>query len=148
VKRYGLLCGGDLGTLRPLLARRKVPVAPGGVLGWLHHDDAVTATVAALERGRPGQAYNLVHDQPATWAEVLTAIADAVDAAPPRHIPAWMFRLVAPYIASFAIDSTLRVSNQKAKEELDWTPQYPTYHDGVAAIRAVNTARAVYSGSR
>ena len=60
--RYGLLYGGDAAQMRALLARRGLPVARGGVLGWIHHEDAAAATVAALERGRPGQAYNVVDD--------------------------------------------------------------------------------------
>ena len=33
--------------LRALLAERRIPVSPGGLLGWVHNTDAVTATVAA-----------------------------------------------------------------------------------------------------
>jgi nucleoside-diphosphate-sugar epimerase len=68
--RYGLLYGGDAPQMRTLLNKRRLPVAPGGLLGWIYHDDAAAATVAALEDGRPGQAYNLVDDLPATWLEV------------------------------------------------------------------------------
>ena len=34
--RYGLLYGGDASEMRAQLASRRVPVTPGGVLGWLH----------------------------------------------------------------------------------------------------------------
>jgi nucleoside-diphosphate-sugar epimerase len=76
--RYGLLYGADADRLRPVLATRRLPVADGGVLGWVHHEDAAAATVAALERGRAGQAYNVVADRPASWREVFTAMATAV----------------------------------------------------------------------
>ncbi len=134
--RYGLLYGGDIATVKPLLTRRRIPVSSGGVLGWVHHDDAAEATVGALEHGQAGQAYNIVDDEPATWSDMFTALAEAVGAPEPRHIPAWMMRMAAPYVASFAVDSTLRVSNGRAKEELDWTPRYRTFRDGAAAIRA------------
>ena len=55
----------------------------GGLLGWVHHDDAAAATVAALEHGRAGQAYNIVDDQPATWEDVFTTMAAALGAPPP-----------------------------------------------------------------
>ena len=132
--RYGLLYGGDAERLHALLARRALPVAGGGVLGWIHHTDAAAATVAALEHGRPGQAYNLVDDLPATWQEVYTAMAKAFGTPPPRRVPRWLFRLVAPYVASFAIDTSMRVANAKAKAELGWQPRFPTYHDGVRAM--------------
>jgi nucleoside-diphosphate-sugar epimerase len=116
-----------------LLARRGLPVARGGVLGWIHHEDAAAATVAALERGRPGQAYSLVDDLPVTWEEVYTAMAEAFGAPPPRRLPRWLFRLAASYVASFAFDTSMRVSNAKAMAELGWRPAYRTYRDGIGA---------------
>ena len=131
--RYGLLYGGDAARMHALLARRGLPVAKGGVLGWVHHEDAAAATVAALERGRPGQAYNVVDDLPATWEEVYTAMAEAFGTPPPRQVPRWLFRLAAPYVAAFGIDTSMRVSNAKAKAELGWRPTFPTYRDGIRA---------------
>ena len=132
--RYGLLYGGDAARTRALLDRRRLPVAHGGVLGWIHHEDAAAATVAALEQGRPGQAYNLVDDRPATWWEVFTTMAKAFGSPPPRRVPPWLFRLAAPYVASFAIDTSMRVANAKAKADLGWQPAFPTYRDGIAAM--------------
>jgi nucleoside-diphosphate-sugar epimerase len=132
--RYGLFYGGDLEDKRAILAKRGLPVATGGELAWVHHEDAAAATVAAVEHGRPGEAYNVVDDRPATWREVFTAMAKAVGAPPPRTVPRWLFRMTAPYVASFAVDTSMRVSNAKAKAELDWHPRYPTYRDGVAAM--------------
>jgi nucleoside-diphosphate-sugar epimerase len=131
--RYGLLYGGDAERLRPQLTRRRLPVCKGGVLGWVHHEDAAAATVAALEHGRAGQAYNVVDDLPASWQEVFTAMAAAFGAPPPRRVPRWLLRLAAPYVASFAADTSMRVSNVKAKRELGWRPAYPTYRDGTRA---------------
>ena len=140
--RYGLLYGGDGAQMRATLAKRGVPVAPGGLLGWVHHLDAATATVAALERGRPGQAYNIVDDQPASWQEVFTAMAESFHVSPPRRVPRWLMRLIAPYVASFAIDTSMRVSNAKAKSELGWQPRFKTYRDGIAAMVAAPPAES------
>ena len=134
--RYGMLYGGDLSIIGPLLSKRRVPVVTGGLLGWVHHEDAAAATVAALDNGRASQAYNIVDDRPASMSEVYTALADAIGAPPPLHIPAWMLRTFAPLLASIAVDSSMRVSNEKAKTELGWTPRFPIYRDAMAAIRA------------
>jgi nucleoside-diphosphate-sugar epimerase len=120
--------------MRPLLAKRGVPVAAGGPLGWIHLQDAVAATVAALEHGHPGQAYNIVDDQPASWREVITAIAAAFGAPRPRMLPGWLFRLAAPYVAAFVVDTAMRVANTKAKNELGWRPTFPTYRDGIDTL--------------
>jgi nucleoside-diphosphate-sugar epimerase len=107
-----------------------------GVLGWVHHQDAVAATVAALEHGRAGQAYNVVDDQPASWLEVITAMAKAFGAPPPRRLPGFVLRLLAPYVASFVVGASMHVSNAKAKAELGWHPAFPTYHEGIHAMVA------------
>jgi len=132
--RYGLLYGGDAEQMRTQLASRKVPVASGGPLGWIHHKDAAAATVAALEHGRGGQAYNLVDDRPATWEEMFTAMARAFGTPTPWRLPRWVFRLVAPYVATFAVDTSMRVSPAKAHAELGWRPAFPTYLDGIAGM--------------
>jgi len=67
---------------------------------------------------------------------VVTAMARAFGAPPPRRPPRWLFRLAAPYVASFAVDTSMRVTNAKAKAELGWRPAYPTYHDGIRALAA------------
>jgi nucleoside-diphosphate-sugar epimerase len=131
--RYGIFYGGDAEEKRALLAKRDIPVAKGGLLGWIHHEDAAAATVAALEHGRAGNAYNIVDDEPATWKRVFTAMAEAYGAPSPRNLPRWMLRLAAPYVTSFAFDTSMRVSNAKAKADLGWSPKYPTYREGVSA---------------
>jgi nucleoside-diphosphate-sugar epimerase len=132
--RYGLLYGADVDRVRPMLAARRLPVANGGVLGWVHHEDAAAATVAALEHGRAGRAYNIVDDRPASWRAVFTEMATALHAPPPPRLPPWLLRLAAPYVTSIVVDSTLRVSNARAKAELGWQPSFPTYVQGTAAM--------------
>lgn len=132
--RYGLFYGGDVEAMRALLSRRRIPVVHGGLLGWIHHDDAAAATVAALERGIAGHTYNVVDDQPASFETVVTAMADALGVRDPRRVPRWLLRLAAPLMASIAVDTSMIVSNARAKRELGWTPMYPTYHEGVTAL--------------
>ncbi|NUR85502.1 MAG: NAD(P)-dependent oxidoreductase [Nonomuraea sp.] len=108
-----------------------VPRAGGGTMAWIHLADAARATVAALEHGRGGQAYNLVDDTPATWAELFAEHARAFHTRPARRLPAWAVRLAAPYLATLMIDTSMRVSNAKARAELGWKPAYPSYREGV-----------------
>ena len=51
-------------------------------------------TLAALERGTPGRIYNIVDDEPAPVREWLPAVAEAIGAPPPRHLPRWVGRLI------------------------------------------------------
>ena len=134
--RYGLFYGGDSELMQPMLKRRRLPVVAGGLLDWVHHDDAVMATVAALERGRASRAYNIVDDQPATWREVFTAMAEAFGAPRPRVLPRWLLRIAAPYAARVAVGTSMRVSNASAKRELGWQPRFRSYHEGIRAMAA------------
>lgn len=104
----------------------------GGPLSWVYIEDAAAATVAALEKGRPGQAYNVVDDQPAAWGEVVGTMAEAVGAPSPLAIPRWALRL-APY-AYTMMTSALHISNAKARRELGWAPSHPTYRQGIEKV--------------
>jgi nucleoside-diphosphate-sugar epimerase len=133
--RYGLFYGpGPAGdTLIDGLRKRRLPViSRAGVLPWVYIDDAASATVAALERGTAGQAYNITDDEPVSLPGLLTAMAAAVGAPKPRVVPGWLL-LATPY-ARAAMTGGLRVSNARAARELGWTLEAPTYRDGVARL--------------
>jgi len=134
VLRYGNFYGpGASESLVGMTRKRQLPIigSGAGVWSWIHLDDAAAATVAALERGVAGQAYNVVDDTPATFRALVTAIARATNAPRPRVLPRWLLRLVAPYGGAILSDVSLRVSNAKAKRELGWAPRYPSIAAGV-----------------
>jgi len=70
----------------------------------------------------------------AAIVSVFTAMAEAFGAAPPPRLPGWLLRLAAPYVASFVVGTSMRVSNAKAKAELGWHPRFPGYHQGIRAM--------------
>jgi nucleoside-diphosphate-sugar epimerase len=63
-------------------------------------------------------------------------MARAFGTPPPRRLPRRLFRLAARYVASFAVDTSMRVANAKARTELGWQPAFPTYRNGIAAMVA------------
>ena len=132
VVRYGGLYGpGSSETLVEILNRRMFPVIGdgAGMISSTHIDDAAGGTVAALERGRRG-IYNIVDDEPAPAREFIPAIAAAVGAKPPFHVPAWLGRLFAGEVAVTMMTEGRGSSNAKAKRELDWQPIWPSWRDG------------------
>lgn len=130
---YGVGAGTDL--MARLLRRRLLPVpgADAGVGSWIHIEDAAAAVVAALARGRPGEAYNIVDDEPVMYREFVRTLAREVGAPEPYRIPAWLGRLVAPLLMA-DLESRIPVSNAKAKRELQWSPQFPTYREGLGSV--------------
>ncbi|MBO0771078.1 MAG: NAD(P)-dependent oxidoreductase [Actinobacteria bacterium] len=133
--RYGLFYGPGpaCDAMIDGLRRRRIPLARNsGVLPWVYIDDAAAATVAALERGEPGAAYNIADDEPVSLATLLTALASAVGAPRPWTIPGSLLTVV-PYLKA-VMTGGLRVSNAKAIRELGWTLQAPTYRDGIRRL--------------
>ena len=76
-----------------LIRKRRYPIIGGGEghMSFVHLDDAVEATVRALDRGAPG-IYNITDDTPATSREWLPETARLLGAKPPRKVPAWLAR--------------------------------------------------------
>jgi nucleoside-diphosphate-sugar epimerase len=132
VVRYGGLYGpGSTKTLAGILRKRMFPVIGNGagIVSSTHVDDAAGGTVAALERGRRG-VYNIVDDDPAPTREFIPAIAEALGAPKPLHIPAWLGRLLAGDVAVTMMTEGRGSSNAKAKRELGWEPIWPSWRDG------------------
>jgi nucleoside-diphosphate-sugar epimerase len=134
--RYGSLYGpgGATEPIIEMLRRRRLPVPPGGggITSLIYVEDAAAATVAALERGRSGEAYNVADDEPVSWGEFFGALAKAFGAPRPREIPRWIFRFM-PYARAMLMGDH-RVSNAKAKRELGWTPSAPSFREGISRL--------------
>jgi nucleoside-diphosphate-sugar epimerase len=101
----------------------------GGVWSFVHIEDAAAATVAAVERGSGG-IYNVVDDEPAPVREWLPALAQALGAKPPWHLPRWLGRLAAGEAATVMMTESRGASNAKAKRELGWRLHYPSWRQG------------------
>jgi nucleoside-diphosphate-sugar epimerase len=136
--RFGGFYGPGAGTgmLVRLLKRRLLPLPRGAksLTCWIHVEDAAAATVAALGRGRPGQAYNIIDDEPVSFADFLRYLARAADVPAPWLAPRWLMSWATPFLTASWMGSSMRVANQKAKTELGWTPQFPTYREGLRTV--------------
>jgi len=136
--RYGGFYGPGTGledqpdaTMAELIRKRKFPIVGGGDGVWslVHITDAASATVAAIERGKPG-IYHVADDEPAPARDVLSALARALGAKPPRRVPAWLVRLVAGQAPVHMMTRACGISSEKIKHELGWTPRYPSWRTG------------------
>jgi nucleoside-diphosphate-sugar epimerase len=135
VLRYGQFYGPGTwyapdGSIGEQVRARRFPIVGRGEgrFSFIHVDDAAAATVAAIERGRPG-VYNVCDDEPAPMREWLPAYADAFGAGSPRRVPAWLARLAGGPMGGAA--ATMRgASNARARAELRWTPRYASWREG------------------
>jgi nucleoside-diphosphate-sugar epimerase len=139
--RYGGFYGGHTdGLVRPV-RNRQFPIvgSGGGVMSFIHLDDAADATVLALERHGPA-IYNVVDDEPAPVRDWLPVLAEALGAKPPRRFPTWLARLFAGEAAVVMGTESRGASNAKAKRELGWAPRYASWRDGFFAAYANSAA--------
>jgi nucleoside-diphosphate-sugar epimerase len=133
--RYGAFYGAaNDGMIEPV-RKRQLPIVGdgGGLLPWLHLDDGAAATVLALEHSGPG-IYNIVDDESAPVRDWLPVLASALGAKPPRHVAAWLARLLAGQAAVVLATQARGAANAKAKRELGWTPRYPSWRTGFPAV--------------
>ena len=141
VLRYGGFYGpgsglAEGGTYLEDVRRRRWPVVGdgGGIWSFVHTEDVASATVAAIERATPGEIYNVCDDDPAPVRDWLPALAEAVGARPPRHVPVWLARLAAGPAMVSMMTEIRGASNAKAKAQLGWTPEWPTWREGFVAL--------------
>jgi nucleoside-diphosphate-sugar epimerase len=133
--RYGTFYGGAEDGLDEPVRKRQFPIvgAGGGVMSFVHLDDAAAATVLALEQEGPA-VYNVVDDEPAAVREWVPFLAQVLGAEPPRRFPVWLARLFAGPPAVMLGTEARGASNAKAKRELGWTPRYPSWRQGFAEV--------------
>jgi len=135
VLRYGGFYGPGTGDVMPgMVRKRQVPVIGGGAGVWsfIEIRDAAAATVAALDRGKPG-IYNVVDDDPAPVAEWLPYLAKVIGAKPPLRLPGWLGRLLAGEFVVGQMTTSRGSSNEKARKELGWEPRYSSWREGFRA---------------
>jgi nucleoside-diphosphate-sugar epimerase len=111
-----------------------LPGPPNAYWSSVAHEDAATATVAAL--GVPAGAYNVCDDEPLTRREWLDALAAASGDLPraPRTMPGWLGKLGGSSVE--LMSRSQRMSNGKLKAAAGWTPRWPSAREGLAdAVR-------------
>ena len=125
------------GEMTEAVRKRKFPVVGNGAGVWsfIHIEDAADATVEAIEHGRRG-IYNIVDDEPAPVSVWLPAVAKAVGARAPRHVPRWLGRMLAGEAATVMMTEVRGASNAKAKRELGWQPKHRSWRDGFTQVAA------------
>jgi nucleoside-diphosphate-sugar epimerase len=134
VLRYGTFYGIDTGLFDGLfvdqIAKRHAPVI-GSYAGWwsfVHIEDAATQ--------RPS-LWSVDGREPSTASSTTSprkVLAELVGAKPPRHMPAWLGRIVAGQHLVLMMTEVRAGCNAKAKLELRWRPRHPSWRAGFAQV--------------
>ncbi len=109
-------------------------VKPGQVFNRIHVEDIVQMIEASLGRPRAGAIYNGADNEPAPPQDVVAFAAALCGVEPPPEIPHERAELT-PMSQSF-FSETRRVRNRLLRDELGIVLHYPTYREGLIALRA------------
>lgn len=110
-------------------------VKPGQIFNRIHVADIAAVIEASLARPRPGGIYNVTDNEPAPPQDVVAFAAKLCGLEPPAEIPFERAEL-SPMARSFYSENR-RVKNDLIREELGVTLKYPTYREGLTALRAL-----------
>ena len=107
---------------------------PGQVFSRVHVHDIVNGVVAAVERDAPPGAYNLADNLPTSQNAVIEEACRLIGVDPPP-LQTMDEANLSPMARGFYAENR-RVANGKAKRVLGWQPEYPTFREGLASIKA------------
>jgi 2-alkyl-3-oxoalkanoate reductase len=103
-------------------ARKGELILPGDGsdrISLIHVVDMARAVITAVESAPAGSIYNVVDDEPPTYAALYAYVAAQEGVAPPAA-------------GGQRTRQSFACSNAKIKRELGWQPAYPTYRSGLA----------------
>jgi nucleoside-diphosphate-sugar epimerase len=94
------------------------------ILNMVHREDVAGAILAALERGSPGQVYNVADDEPVRQLAFFEWLSGELNRPLPPSVP----KTATGDSRRGVTDK--RVSNRRLKEELGYRFIYPTFREG------------------
>jgi nucleoside-diphosphate-sugar epimerase len=123
ILRGGLFYGPGTGFDEDWFARAhagklKLPEEGNDYVSLVHIADMASATVAAIARWPSRQALIIADDHPARWRDVFTYVCALAGVSPPQP-------------GGRSLMASFRVTNQRARELLSWSPTYADYRAGL-----------------
>jgi len=108
-------------------------IKPGQVFNRIHVEDIARVVDASLERPRAGAIYNVTDNEPAPPQDVVSFAAKLCGREPPPEVNIEDAGLTEMGRSFYA--ETKRVRNDLLRDELGVTLAYPTYREGLTALR-------------
>ena len=106
------------------------------VFSRVHVDDIARGLALAMMQNAPAGAYNLADDLPCSQNAVIEYACDLMGISPPP-LQSLEEAGLSDMAKGFYAENR-RIANGKAKRILGWQMQYPTYREGLRAIRAIS----------
>ncbi len=110
-----------------LRGEARIEGAGGRTLNMIHRDDLIRAIITALERGRGGEIYNAVDDEPVSQLAFFQWLAAKLGKPLPPTVPE---DVAAPRKRGL---TNKRIANRKLRTELGFSFTHPDYRSGYSA---------------
>lgn len=142
--RVGYVYGNDdaMSQLANAVVRGRAIPSGEGYAGYLYEDDLAQAVLAILHltSERENRLYNIVDDTPMTSAGFAAALGSALGLGAPAKRG---FQLIPNDLLDGLLAQSHKVSNSRAKTELDWKPSYASAVSGIERVLLLQRASAV-----
>jgi nucleoside-diphosphate-sugar epimerase len=96
------------------------------LLNMIHRDDVVDVIIRALQRGSPGEIYNVTDNEPVTEREFFQWLAEKLH----RELPLAVSET--ELLGRKRGTTNKRVCNEKLRAQLHYELRYPTFREGYA----------------
>jgi 2-alkyl-3-oxoalkanoate reductase len=126
--RFGMFYGDDDPFTQQLLSSvrsGRLPLfgSPEAYISFVHHDDAASAVVAAIDA--PAGPYNVVDDEPLRRRELGALLAKHLGVREPKLLPSWMVYLAGSL--GETLSRSQRISNSRLEGETRWVPRFARF---------------------
>jgi len=105
----------------------------GQVFSRVHVEDIAGVLEASMARPRGGAIYNVADDEPAAPGDVVAYAAELIGVTPPPEID-FEDADMSPMARTF-YQGSRRIGNALIKSELGVRLRYPTFREGLAALK-------------
>lgn len=123
------------GGLGRMLRAGTLPLIGNGaaMFSFIHAHDVATAILAAIDHPTARGVLNVVDDQPTPAHDWLPEMAAMLGGPAPRHVPAWLARLLVGEWGVAYMTGLAGAANTRARDRLHWKPTYSGWRDGLTA---------------
>ncbi len=97
-------------------------------------EDVATALAKVVELRPVTETFYIADDEPVMMGDLLRWLAQSLHVPPPRSFAPMLARVAVGSALVDMLTASRRISNAKAKRELDWSPAFPTYREGMTDI--------------
>ena len=112
--------------------KAKAIIKPGHIVNRIHVDDICSALLASIQAPNPQRIYNVADGNPAPPQDVLDYAASLIDAPKPDRVN--LSRADISDMARSFYSESKRIDNSRTRRDLKWSPEHPTYKEGLSAI--------------